>query len=241
MENIRILIVLLLMFTFNIGSYSQQLKNGWNYPVKPGTEDWNNLKTEDERIAAMQIPFEILENMSSEELAFTCANFPLFGYYTAFDTPQDGIDIMFYRFNLFRFACKKKETISILVDLYKDAGIEGWNKNKTLINNDYWTLKYNYLEYLIAQKDLLTNLDDKTKNDLIEIAKGKISEKLKSDSFNSISGISSSYYLIAHILNSKGLLVASDASDNFLKSGMIINFQLIEDIEESYQQFLKNN
>ena len=31
----------------------------WNYPVVPGMEAWNVLQTEDERIAALQVPEEI--------------------------------------------------------------------------------------------------------------------------------------------------------------------------------------
>jgi hypothetical protein len=38
----------------------------WDYPVKPGTEVWNLLKTEQERIDAVQVPVDILENLKNQ-------------------------------------------------------------------------------------------------------------------------------------------------------------------------------
>ena len=61
----------------------------WSYPVRPGTEVWNNLKTEKERIEAMQIPVDILNKMSTDDIIYACINFPLFGYYSAFNSPQE--------------------------------------------------------------------------------------------------------------------------------------------------------
>ena len=126
----------------------------------------------------------------------------------------------------------------MLIDIYRDADINGWTKYNNILNSDYWTLILSYIEYLIAQNDFLFNIGDNAKKELIQIAKRKIEDKINSNSFNSISGISPSYYLIAHILNDKGLLKRTDSSFFFLKTGMIIDFQLIKDIEDSCEQFL---
>lgn len=32
----------------------------YNFPVKPGTEEWNNLETEADRLEALQIPENLL-------------------------------------------------------------------------------------------------------------------------------------------------------------------------------------
>ena len=40
----------------------------WDFPIKPGTEKWAKLKTEKERFDAMQIPKDILSQMSTKEL-----------------------------------------------------------------------------------------------------------------------------------------------------------------------------
>ena len=46
----------------------------YNFPVKPGTEAWNKLETETERLSALQIPENILKSMSTQDLIITCMN-----------------------------------------------------------------------------------------------------------------------------------------------------------------------
>ena len=44
----------------------------WDYPVKPGTEEWKSLKSHCEKISVCQIPNEILKNCSTEDLLEIC-------------------------------------------------------------------------------------------------------------------------------------------------------------------------
>ncbi len=231
----RYIVFAILLFSLN--SFAQQLDAGWDFTVKPGTEKWNNLVTEQERIDAVQVPEDVLNNMTAEELAVTCMQFPSFGYYSAFNTPIEGMNVMFSRFNIFQYIPKKENIGKTLINLYEDADMEGWKKYAKLLDNDFWTLKMRYIEYLIAQKFVLTHLNDLELKELISIASKKIEMKMASDSFNSLSGLSSSYYLIANILDMKGILRKSDATRNFLNTGFITDTQIIDDINDSFNQF----
>ena len=44
-----------LCMMLNLAVYAVNAQEGWDYPVKPGTEAWNMLQTEDERIAVLQV------------------------------------------------------------------------------------------------------------------------------------------------------------------------------------------
>jgi len=231
----RYIVFAILLFSLN--SFAQQLDAGWDFTVKPGTEKWSNLVTEQERIDAVQVPEDVLNNMTAEELAVTCMQFPSFGYYSAFNTPIEGMNVMFSRFNIFQYIPKKENIGKTLINLYEDADMEGWKKYAKLLDNDFWTLKMRYIEYLIAQKFVLTHLNDLELKELISIASKKIEMKMASDSFNSLSGLSSSYYLIANILDMKGILRKSDATRNFLNTGFITDTQIIDDINDSFNQF----
>jgi hypothetical protein len=44
-----------LLFTFSFALNAQKKKLTWDYLVKPGMEEWSQLKTEEERIAAVLI------------------------------------------------------------------------------------------------------------------------------------------------------------------------------------------
>jgi carbonic anhydrase len=73
-------LALLLVLFVPIFAFSQAEDVKWDYPVKPGTKKWNELKTEKERINAVQIPDDVLDSMTTEDMVDACINFPLFGY-----------------------------------------------------------------------------------------------------------------------------------------------------------------
>ena len=43
-------------------------KEQWDFPVKPGTEQWKSFQTPTEILKAIQVPEDILKNMSTEDL-----------------------------------------------------------------------------------------------------------------------------------------------------------------------------
>ena len=82
----------------------------WNYPLKPGMLEWNQLKTEKERIAALQVPEDVLAKLTPDELVGQCITFPLFGDFKAFNTPQIGFYVMLNRFNIFGHFLYRSDT-----------------------------------------------------------------------------------------------------------------------------------
>jgi len=180
--------------------------------------------------------------MSSEDLVLTCVNFPLFGYFTAFNTPQEGFNIMFSKFNIFSKICEKDSISRHLIKIYEDAGMNGWRNMGNQLHNKYWTLKLNYLEYLIGQKEIVLNLDKKGKIQLIKLAKLKYNQKRASESFNSLSGLSSSLFLISRILNSDKKLTKSSSDlkllQHFLDTGQLVNTESIDIILYSSELYL---
>jgi hypothetical protein len=59
------IIALCTVWMFNLSGnllYAQKDGNtAWDYPVKPGMEEWNNLKTEQERIDDVSLIDEIID------------------------------------------------------------------------------------------------------------------------------------------------------------------------------------
>ena len=100
------ILLLLLIFVLPNFLYGQEA-NSWDFPIRPGSAEWKKYKEESHRIEAMQIPEEIINKMDAKEFAHTIVNFPLFGYYSAFNTPQEGFNIMFSRFNIFKKLCER--------------------------------------------------------------------------------------------------------------------------------------
>jgi len=71
----------------------------WDYPVKPGTEEWKQFKSHKEMTDACQIPEKILSSLSTKDLTAICLQYPLLIDMFAFNIPDYGIDAVFDNFN----------------------------------------------------------------------------------------------------------------------------------------------
>lgn len=79
--------LLLLLFL----SVKAQIKVAeWNYPVRPGTEQWKQLDSFSERLNAFNIPESILSEISTGNLVKTCLSYPWWILITSRDNNQAG-------------------------------------------------------------------------------------------------------------------------------------------------------
>lgn len=100
------LIIVVLFFCFNY-LFSQESKT-WDYPVKPGTIEWSNLTTYEERLDAYNIPDNLLKNMNTGDLVQTCLNYPEFRLIMTRNSLQQGYDYLKSIFNGFNELKKEK-------------------------------------------------------------------------------------------------------------------------------------
>lgn len=207
MKNVIFIYFILCSFAL----HAQEKKLIWDYPLKPGMEEWNKLKTEKERIAAVQVPEEVLAKASAEDLVLLAVSFPRFGYYTAFNTPQTGFDVMRSRYNVFRALCSRQqqEIGKNLIALYKDAGMSGFEK--TPVSNDFWTIKFDFIELMLAQKEIISTMTPSDKYDLLLETKNKISQKGCSEAFNSFQDLCSTTFIIGRVLESEKMIDSKQA------------------------------
>ena len=215
----------------------------WDYPVKPGSEEWYQLKTEKERISAVQVPEDILAKLTSEELVDLCIKFPLFGYYTAFNTPQDGFLIMVARYNIFGHLLSRKDAGKSLITAYRDAGMSGF---RTLpYSNEFWTIKLDYLELILAQRVIMQSLTSEEKVELLSEARKKFSEKIVDEGFSSLPGTQSSVRIMAGILDIEEyqeLLFSSNRQiiTQFIQTGMLGDVSLFDKIVKMADNYINS-
>lgn len=86
----------------------------WDYPVKPGTEEWKSLKSHCEKISVCQIPNETLKNCSTEDLLEICLNYPLSFDFYAHNSLKVGIDSVKNNFNGLKELFNRKDNFSVL-------------------------------------------------------------------------------------------------------------------------------
>lgn len=197
----KILLFFLSFFSFAI--YAQKSDNDsngiWDYPVKPGMEEWYLLETEDDRIAILQVPEDILSTLSPGDAVRLCITFPSFFIFTAFNTPQEGFNIMLSRYNILKHFLSRDDVGSSLIAAYKDAGLSGF---KTLqYSNEFWSFKLFFLELLLSQKEFLQSLNPEEKLELIKEARYKFLYKISNDNFSSLPGLLFSLKIMSGILD----------------------------------------
>ena len=109
MDTKKILIILFVSFLFSCDNLNEmntvvegneiELRTGdggsYDFTIVPGTETWNQLVTEQERIDVLQVPEAILATLSPDDAVRLSITLPAFIIFTAWNTPQDGFNVMF--------------------------------------------------------------------------------------------------------------------------------------------------
>jgi len=72
--------LVLITFTMN----AQEKAPVWDFPVRPGTEEWKKFTSIEEQYAAYNIPTDLLQRISTAELVQTCLKYPEWGLMYAF-------------------------------------------------------------------------------------------------------------------------------------------------------------
>jgi hypothetical protein len=216
----------------------------WDYPVKPGMKEWDELKTEKAHVDALQVPDEILENMPTEDIVRLCISLPAFGHFTAFNTPQQGFGVMLSRFNVLQHLMLRKDAGKYLLSAYKDAGMSGFKKFPYA--NNLWTIKLEYLELLLSQKEVLLPLTPAEKGELLMEARKKFSEKVKSESFASLPGLQSTVRIIVNTLEDEVKRGVNNLSnkqmiEEFARTGLANNAEILNEVIRITDRYIKDN
>jgi hypothetical protein len=90
----------------------------WDYPVKPGTEEWKKFKSHDEMVESCQIPENILSSLPTEDLAKLCLRYPLLIDIFAFNSTNYGLDKLFKEFNGIREFYEREDAPETLTGQY---------------------------------------------------------------------------------------------------------------------------
>lgn len=79
--------------------YEKKSDNDFYYKITPEDSEWRDFKTTEEMYKACQIDTEILENMSTEELAKAVADYPLMINIYAYDSMEQGVEAIRRQFD----------------------------------------------------------------------------------------------------------------------------------------------
>jgi hypothetical protein len=90
----------------------------WDYPVKPGTNEWKSLDSYKARVDACLIPERLPASLSTAELTDLCLQYPLRYDIFSFNTRDEGIKHIYDSFNGLRELYKRKDAPKELLKQY---------------------------------------------------------------------------------------------------------------------------
>jgi hypothetical protein len=235
---------ILVLFVANI-AFAQGKKIVWDYPVKPGTEEWKKLASNEEKVNACQIPENVLSNISTEDLLELTLKYPLLNDIHAFNNINDGISKLLQDFNGIRELFKRKNIAENILQQYdfKIQTISLVEREVTLIEKGEFIVSISTLEVLLASLDLQNDISKNIqKNILQSLTLGYENKSKLSEYFQGI-GFRTNIYSRAHLLIRLEEEIFNELSqkevDNALSYGAVNDTSIAIINKKTYQQILK--
>ena len=141
-----------------------EIKDVYEFPIKPGTEQWKKFETIEKRIAALQISDDILGQISTEGLLETCLDFPYLIDIMHGNHAQHGFESLMAKFNGFRELFKRPDLTNALIRKYKKfrEDVEGVRLLDNLEKGRVSFCHY-VLEFMLTQDIVLKNFNTEQK------------------------------------------------------------------------------
>ena len=228
----------LLLFSFLIflpfATYAQK-KLQWDYPIKPGTEEWNKLESNKAKVGVCQIPEDVLRDTSTNDLMTLCLQYPLLYDVFAFNNANDGLRKLFADFNGIRELANREDAITGLQEQYL-LNVRNFpekiNKGSSL-DLGYAIMHISALEFLLSYSDFHHNTSKESQKNVLESLSLGYREKCKYSDYFKEPGFTSNLFARAHVI----VKIDAAQSEKFegnnkavLSSGMA-NTDLIDTID----------
>jgi hypothetical protein len=175
-KNLPIILASLLLAICIFGSCALPLpdssytSDAYDYPVRPGTDEWKALDSTTARYEVCQIPEDTLKNMSTQGLVETVLDYPFFLNYTAYDDMQMGFDRLVENFNglqeLYTRRDSGTEVLKVFLDIDPAAIDEEWSN----IQKGEYAFGLMNIEMLLMQEPVCESLTDEERQSLIDKA-----------------------------------------------------------------------
>ena len=193
MKTEKMLLVMLFYPVFVFGQI-------WDYPVKPGTEEWACIISSEEQLKIVQIPNDILARISTDELARLCIKYPLFFEYTAFNDERMAISLMIKKFNGLRELSEREDGTIALMKIYDQMKIQ--EKEGYIEKGEYSSvLHFEYIELLLSSDVFINQLSVEKQKVLRKMTVVKYGKKVEHIDVYGMSGIKTSLLLSSVIIN----------------------------------------
>ena len=82
--------LVLLLGATSLDAHRYPLREAYDYPVRPGSQEWADLSSIQDRRDACRVPRRVLDGLSTQALLETAADYPLLEKFHLFTDPNEG-------------------------------------------------------------------------------------------------------------------------------------------------------
>jgi hypothetical protein len=143
----------------------------YEYPVKPGTDEWKALGSHEEMLRACQIPEELLHRMSTAALVETVLDYPLSVDWWAYDSTEIGIKHVSEQFNGLSELLGRNDAGVGLIALYQTMDPRTIDVNSPIAEQAEYYFRLLNIELLLSQDSVISNLSITDLQNLISRAR----------------------------------------------------------------------
>jgi hypothetical protein len=192
---------LVLLILISIQLLGQNQSRIFDFPIKPGTEEWANLKNYSDRLGAYNIPVDLLKNMNTHDLVLTCLDYPEFRLIMTRNSLQLGYDYLKTIFNGFEELEHRSDAAVVLINEFKLLIPEDISTFDNLIEQGRFAMKFTYLGILLAQKSILSNAGYETKKNIVNTMTANYESIEKLPEFYGLFGLTTSTLVLGRLLD----------------------------------------
>lgn len=204
----------LILVLFPIIAFSQRNNDSYDYPVRPGTEEWKQFESTTQMIEACQVPENILNNMSTEGLVETCLNHPLYGDVFSNENILNNFNDLTTKFNCFQELISRPEAGKAVLNNYKKIDVAKISEKKEI---NFGKFRSSFLELWLTNDAILEKLTVNEQKEILKEILKKNYKKKEIHSFNNYHFLCSSYAII-NILEFHNKINRNDENINKFKT-----------------------
>lgn len=195
-------LLMILLSLVSVCTHSQKICNpDFEYPIKPGDAKWENISSVAERIAALQIPEDILANLPTERLFDICLDFPYLLDVLFYEDYQKGLEALRAEFNGFDELLNRKDIGKFALAKNKKFPLELEKlKDKNDIEKGFFSFQCFVLDLILAQENVVETLSNNEEDELLKVSIQNI--ELRNQQKNVFGSISTSPLYLSHAKSS---------------------------------------
>lgn len=144
--------------------------NEAEYSATPDAEEWIELGVAEMRDAT-NISQEVLDGLSTEEVARLAVEYPLLVNVGFYDDRSKGFESVKSHSNVIQSLCEREDAAEHLLALYKECPLYQGEED----NNDWYSTEMAY-QTLLSAEDIFEQLDEAGRQELCTVAKERIAD-----------------------------------------------------------------